>query len=187
VQAVARREELLGWLGTWVEAHNRRDVERLKDLVDEALVWTDPALFGQAVEGPEQFRTFVELSFRAFPDLELSIAGEPFFGVDGNSLVLPWRLIGTFTGPLGRWSPPGHGAPPSLAPTGQRIDLRGLDLYELRGTRLRRASVHYDLIELIRQLGIMPSPDGRLMHAALQGQRLLAPWLRRRASRTGRP
>jgi predicted ester cyclase len=142
-------------------------------------------LFGQELVGPDAFREMLELSFDAFPDLQVSQA-EPLLSADASRIGVPWELRGTFTGELARPKDPSGKRPPALAPTGRPFNLRGIDLYEFEGDLLIRCEAFCDMFTLSVQLGLLPDPDGRLVGLASRGQRLSAALLRRRPPRRSR-
>lgn len=150
----------------WVlEGYAVHDVDTLVSMVTEDFTLEDPGLFGQVIRGPEEFRRFLQDTFRAFPDTAFGADGPPYLSLDGTSVIQPWWTTGTFTGPL-EWGPSGKRRP--FAPTGRRFDFRGLDVYTFRGDRVCAMRSVYDAMQVCRQLGILPPPDSLPMR--------LAPW-----------
>jgi steroid delta-isomerase-like uncharacterized protein len=176
-------EELLGWAARWLEAWNSHDLDALTELVTDDVVWEDPAMFGETVHGRAEFRAFTEIFLRAFPDVRFDPTGPPHLATEGMGWAAPWRMTATFTGELVQWGKRYGANPPAFAPTGRSVDLEGIDLYEVRDGLLARWTIFYDLLGLSQQLGLIPPADGRLTRLQLRGQRLMAPWLRRRAGR----
>lgn len=159
----AKAEQLRLWAGRWVlDGYCSMDADVLASMVTDDFEVEDPALFGQTCRGPQAYRRFVEDTFRAFPDNEFD--GEPpYLGLDGNSVVIPWRATGTFNGPLA-WSL--NGDRREFAPTGRRYDLSGLDVYMFRGDKVCRLRSVYDAMQVCQQLGILPGPRGWAMRVA---------------------
>ena len=62
-----------------------------------------------------------------------------------------WRGTGTFTGPLD---------PPGFAPTGARVAFEGFELLEFRDDRMCRLRIVYDMMDVSRQIGIVPRRPG---------------------------
>jgi hypothetical protein len=61
--AKAHAAELREWAQKWWDAWNTQHLDGVVALVDE-----DPAMLGEHIRGRAQFRAFVEMFFRAFPD-----------------------------------------------------------------------------------------------------------------------
>ena len=66
--AKAHAAELREWAQKWWDAWNTQDLDGVVALVDEDIVYEDPAMLGEHIRGRAQFRAFVEMFFRAFPD-----------------------------------------------------------------------------------------------------------------------
>jgi steroid delta-isomerase-like uncharacterized protein len=177
-----RSGQIAGWAARWLEAWNTHDLDTLTELVTDDIVWDDPAMFGETVNGRSEFRAFTEIFFRAFPDVRFDAARPPHVATDGLGLAVPWRMTATFTGELTWWGQRYGENPPAFAPTGRRVDLEGVDLYELRDGLLSSWTIVYDLFDLSQQLGLSPPAQGRLGRLLLRGQRLAAPLLRRRSA-----
>jgi hypothetical protein len=106
------------------------------------------------------------------PDLQFEARGAPYRSLDApDKVVAPWRMRGTFTGPL---------EPPGFAPTGATIELDGLDEWEFRGGLIARYRSIYDLADVAQQIGAMPEPGTRMERAGVVMQRLQARMERRR-------
>lgn len=149
---------------------NDHDTADLPNLVTDDIAWSDPAL-PAPTRGVQGVRGFMEDSWRAFPDLRFEVTGPRCFADDAPVLVVPWRMTGTNLGPID---------PPGYAPTGARIDVRGVDVYVFRGERLAEYRAHYDTTEVGRQLGLLPATGTRAEHLFVAAQRLRARLRRRR-------
>ncbi|MFF2551113.1 ester cyclase [Nocardia sp. NPDC058058] len=165
--------ELQRWSRDWLRAWNSQDLEAVLALVTDDIVCTDPALCGESVTGKAAFRDYVLMTWRAFPDIHFELAGTPYLPLIGTGMAAPWRARGTFGGDLG-----GGPSPLGLAPTGRSFDTTGVDLYELHDGRLRTWTSVADLMELARQIGMLPEARSPLFRFAIRAQRLGAPLLR---------
>jgi len=153
--------ELDGWLSEWVACHNEHDIGRLVNLVSANLVWEDPAMFGATLTGRRAFRDMLTSSFRAFPDLHVK-QGAPMLGGETRTAAVEWRLRGTFEHPL-RAPASLPKTLPKVAPTGRRLDVRGVDIYDFDDDMLLvRCRAMHDMFTLSRQLGLMPDPGSSL-------------------------
>jgi len=94
--------------------------------------------------GRDGFKEVVRLWRRGFPDMhedaELMIA-------EGDRVSSRFRLTGTHRGEF-------YG----LAPTGRRVDIRGIDMVRIAGGRIVEWVYQEDTLALFRQLGAFP-PD----------------------------
>lgn len=179
---LSHSEEVHSWGIRWLEAWNTHDLNALTALVTDDIVWDDPAMFGETVHGQDEFRAFTETFFRAFPDVRFEVVGHHYLATEGIAMAAPWRMTATFTGDLAFWGKRFGANPPAYAPTGRRVEIEGIDLYELRDGLLSRWTILYDLFGLSQQLGLAPPTDSPLTRLMVRGQRLVAPILRRRAA-----
>lgn len=180
---LARAEELSTYMERWETAWNTHNVDELEALVTEDIVCEDPAMFGETAHGRGEFRAFVELFFRAFPDVRLEGTGTLYPALEGTGMALPWRMTGTFTGELAFWGKRYGAKPPTFAPTGRAIDILGIDLYEFRDGLISSHTLLYDLYDFSQQIGLLPPRDRKLPAVMLLVQRLIASRSRRRLAR----
>jgi steroid delta-isomerase-like uncharacterized protein len=165
--------EVRALVGRWVEAWNSRDPDRVLELCTDDVTFHDPAV-EEELKGTEAVRDFLEQTFRGFPDLRFTVDEGPFVHADQPKAAQTWRMTGTM---LGRIDPPG------VEPTGARVDVLGIDLYEFRGERVARYRTLYDFTEMGRQLGLVPARGSRFERAGLRLQNLGAKRARRRNAR----
>ncbi len=178
---LGRADELGDFLERWLTAWNTHDLDLLEALVTEDIVCEDPAMFGETAHGRHEFRAFIELFFRAFPDVQVESTGTLYLAHQGMGMALPWRLTGTFTGELAFWGKRYGSKPPTLAPTGRAVDINGIDLYEFRDGLISRHTLIYDPVDFSQQIGLLPPLDRKLPAVMLLTQRLIASVQRRRA------
>jgi hypothetical protein len=175
-----RASELDHFFACWETAWNNHDLDQLDALVTEDIVCEDPAMFGDTAHGRSEFRAFIEIFFRAFPDVHLESTGAIYPALEGTGLALPWRMTGTFTGELAFWGKRYGSKAPTWAPTGRPIDIDGIDLYEFRDGLISRQTLIYDLYNFSQQIGLLPPRDRKVPAAMLLVQRLIASRSRRR-------
>lgn len=89
---------------------------------------------------------------------------------DEERAAAHWRLRGTFAGP-GRLN--------GYEPNGARVDIRGVDLVELRDGRIVRNDAYTDGATIARQLGVLP-PAGSPLERRMTGAANLRTRLARR-------
>ncbi|MGE5407386.1 MAG: ester cyclase [Syntrophothermus sp.] len=132
---------------------NQRDAEALRpywadDLVEELPTGT--------YRGPDEMARYFAETFAALPDFHIEperIAGE------GETVFVKWRLTGTFRG--APWQ--------GIEPTGDRIELTGMDCFTLREGKVVHNIVVFDQGSFGRQIGMLPAKDSvgeRTMRAA---------------------
>jgi steroid delta-isomerase-like uncharacterized protein len=96
--------------------------------------------------GRQAIVDFWRETFAAVPDLETTVtrvvAGE-------TQAAVEWRMSGNFTGA------PFQG----IDPTGKRIELRGLNLFEIEDGEVASNTAYYDGASFARQVGMLP-PEG---------------------------
>jgi steroid delta-isomerase-like uncharacterized protein len=178
-----RANEMRDFAMRWEEAWNSHNLDALESLVTEDITWEDPAMFGETVHGRAEFRAFTETLFRAMPDVRFEGIGAPYLPLEGDGLGLRWRMTGTFTGDLAFWGKRFGPNPPAYAPTGRRVDIQGVDLYELRDGLISRWDIVYDLYGLSEQLGLLPQIEkSRMLPLMVRVQRLVARLRRRRGA-----
>jgi steroid delta-isomerase-like uncharacterized protein len=153
----------------WMAAWNDKDPDALVALVTDDVVYSDPA-WPEELHGKEGVRTFFDFCRRAMPDMRFSEPMGMFFSGDAPRMIVPWRMTATFTGPFD---------PPGFAPTGDRIRVDGVDVWELRGDRVCRYWAYYDATGIARQVGTLPPRGSRAERASVRLQRLLAKRRRR--------
>jgi predicted ester cyclase len=148
------------------EVLNRRDADALasywhEDIVEEFPVGT--------FRGRDQVRAYFAETFAAIPDIRIEaqrIAGE------GETVFVKWRATGTFDG--GPWM--------GIEPTGDRIELDGMDCFTIRDGLVVHNHVIYDAAGFGRQIGMLPQQDSaadRAMTKAFNARVRLRKRLRR--------
>ena len=115
-------------LKAFLEAFNRHDVDAiLTFFADDGVVDLPrgPDPWGQRLEGTAAIREGIRMRFSGLPDAHY---GEDRHVVHGDRGVSEWLLTGT-------------------TPQGQRIRVRGCDLFEFRGGRIARKDSYWKIVE----------------------------------------
>jgi steroid delta-isomerase-like uncharacterized protein len=152
----------------YVDAWNSHEAELLEPLVTPDVVWLDPAL-PEPARGVHEVKDFMRRSCAAFPDLEFA-SGPMWLEPHGDSVTWSWRMQGTHRGAID---------PPGFAPTGRRIDIDGIDVWDFAGGRLERYRAYYDMATLARQIGAMPPAGSAGERVGVVLQRAQARFARR--------
>lgn len=96
--------------------------------------------------GPDEVRGFFEELFGALPDAETIVERVV---ADEETVVVKYRTSGTFSG----------GPLMGLDPTDGRIELRGVDVLEVRDGLIERNTAYYDGMAMARGIGMLPAQD----------------------------
>ena len=133
-------------LERYVERYNARDLDACMDLYAEDAVQLMPdGLF----EGRRVIRDRLTQELAAFPDIEWGLLS---YVEQGDAFADDWTFSGTHTGPF--VLPDGT----ELAPTGKRVQVRGMELVRMRGDKIVVDNLYYDNISVAVQLGLRPEP-----------------------------
>ncbi len=149
-QAAAPRKRISG---SKVEGVARAYFAAINDRDLEAAIamWTTGGrehVRGQVdVRAPEGVREFIGGLLGAIPDLEMRVVATT---TQGERCAVQWHLTGTFAGPEGFTG---------IAPTGNPIDLEGLDVITVRDGLIHSNDAFTDSMTFARQIGMMP-PQG---------------------------
>jgi hydroxyacylglutathione hydrolase len=151
VQQVAKRRRRIS--GSRVEGVVRRYFQAIDahDAQAAVALWADggcESVRGRAdVFAPEGVAAFIGELLGALPDLRMQLISTI---TEGERCAAHWRITGTFAGP-------GHFG--GIAPTGDRVDLEGLDVLIVRDGRIERIDGFTDTMTFARQVGMMPPLD----------------------------
>jgi steroid delta-isomerase-like uncharacterized protein len=151
------------WMDRFTGAWNSHDADRLLALATEDVRWEDPFIVGGALTGKRELREWLEVTWRAVPDLTFTLIGEPFISLDGASVAYAWHGGGHFTGPMD---------PPGFAPTGEYVEMTGVDIHEFEGDLVSRVQTFTDAAAIGRQIGALPEPGTRREKAGVLLQKL---------------
>ena len=107
-------------------------------------------LIGQTTAtGPAGVRAFFEELFGALPDFAFAVETVT---AEGDRAAVRWHASGTFSGET-----PFQG----IEPTGQHVELSGLDLVTVRDGLIVHNDAFVDGLGFARQLGLLPQPGSR--------------------------
>ena len=137
-------EELLE---QYVERYNAGDLDGVMDLYAEDAVQIMPE--GTFV-GRAAIRERLEREFVAIPDIDWTVLS---FIEQGDAFADEWSFVATHTGPF--VLPDGT----ELAPTGRKVELRGMELVEVREGKIVVDNLYYDNLAVLAQLGLIPQPE----------------------------
>lgn len=109
------------------------------------------------VTAPEGVREFIGDLIKAMPDMKMEVVETT---TEGERCAVQWKIMGTFAGP---------GSMSGVAPTGDPVELEGVDVLTIRDGLVRTNEAFPDGLGFARQIGLMPSQgstsEQRLMGA----------------------
>jgi hypothetical protein len=171
VTAEAKASEALA---RWYEAWNKHDVEAISALMTDDVRYEDPSAPAAVMHGREPVEQYARAGFAGIPDLKLEKLEE--WVTPGGGVISSWfRFSGTFRGAL---TAPGL---PPFAPTGQLLEMFGMDRSEIRDGRLARHQIFWVRVELGRPTGAFPARGSAGEKLSRRLQHLTAARMRRRA------
>jgi steroid delta-isomerase-like uncharacterized protein len=165
---ITRRKAVETHVRSYFDAIARRDVQAMGDH------WSADGVNEivpiRVLRGRGETESFFTEVFAAVPDVEMTVtrvvAGE-------REAAVEWRMTGHHTGGLFE----------GIEPTGKRIDLRGLDLFQVEDGKIVGNTAYYDGMDFARQIGLMPSQDSSAenamksaFNAATRARRAVANW-----------
>ena len=135
------------WYQSWIDAWNSHDPEQVKGIVTDDFVLDSPTTrhTGWVVQGPQATSDYVRYVLDAYPDLMWEVVAPPMFSDDLARAAFSWRGTGHFSGTLN---------PPGVPGTGRAFAFSGLEVFDFRGDRACRLDASYDLLGLMRQIGV---------------------------------
>lgn len=135
--------------------HNKALVERYIELyrtgdlaIADAIVAADfvDHAHPEMPSGPEGVKAMVRQARAAFTGLTISRAQ---MIAEGDVVAFHFALTGTHTRPLG-----------DLPPSGQRITIRGIDLFRIADGKLAELWSYQDTLAFLGQIGYVVTPKG---------------------------
>ena len=156
------REWLDDFIQRWEAAWNSHEPEQLLELMTEDVEYDDSA-WPRTMRGHADVREFLEFTWRAFPDLRFDMSDGPYITPGQPRAAFHWIGRGTHSGPID---------PPGFAHTGKQVEFRGADFHEYRDGRVSRLRIVFDMMDVTRQLGLLPKPGSPVEKAGAAAQRL---------------
>jgi steroid delta-isomerase-like uncharacterized protein len=137
-----------GLLERYVELYNQGDLDACIELYAEDAV---QLMHDGSFEGPSAIHDRLARDLTAFPDATYTVES---FVEQGDAFADEWTFTGTHNGPF--LLPDGSRAPSS----GRRVEVRGMELVQVRDGKIVVDNLYYDSIAVLVQLGLVPVPAG---------------------------
>lgn len=131
------------------EAWNKRDAEGFAAVASPDLHLTGPG--GREREGAEGWRQHYGEWMTAFPDnvvTHRNVVG------DGADVIAEATFTGTHLGVM-------HTEEGDVPPTGKRMHMEFIEALRTQGGKVTTIRFYYDRLELMAQLGLLPTPTRR--------------------------
>ena len=131
-------------LDRYVERYNAGDLDGVMDLYAEDAVQIMP---DGTYEGWNAVRDRLAQELDGFRELNHTVRS---FVEQGDTFADEWTFVGTHTGPFRL--PDGR----ELPPTGKRVDIRGMEVVQVRDGKIVLNALYYDNLASMAQLGLIP-------------------------------
>jgi steroid delta-isomerase-like uncharacterized protein len=131
-------------LDYYVERYNAGDLDGVMELYAEDAVQIMPE---GTFEGRSAIRERLARDLVACPDIAWTVLS---FVEQGDTFADEWSFVATHTGPF--QLPDGT----QLPGTGKRVELRGMELVQVRDGKIVVDNLYYDNLAVLAQLGLMP-------------------------------
>jgi steroid delta-isomerase-like uncharacterized protein len=131
-------------LEQYVERYNAGDLDAVMDLYAEDAVQIMPE---GTFEGRSAIRERLARDLVACPDIAWTVLS---FVEQGDTFADEWTFVATHTGPFQL----ADGS--ELPPTGKQVELRGMELVEVRDGKIVIDNLYYDNMAVMAQLGLVP-------------------------------
>jgi steroid delta-isomerase-like uncharacterized protein len=136
-------EELQAFIDRYNAAWNDHDVDAIVALHTEDSVFENHVT-GDAYAGREAIGKAIHGIFAVFPDLAFETRRAY---VRDDLVVQEWTARGTHGGTMTR-------SGIEVAPTGRKVEYKGMDVIPIRDGLVARKDVYSDSVTLLRQLGL---------------------------------
>jgi steroid delta-isomerase-like uncharacterized protein len=131
-------------LERYVELYNAGDLDACMELyAEDAMQWMHDGLFA----GVDAIRERLARDLAAFPDAKYVVES---FVEDSDKFADEWTFTGTNTGPFRL--PDGSEVPA----TGRPVEIKGMELVEVRDGKIVVDNLYYDFMAAVAQLGLVP-------------------------------
>ena len=125
------------------ELFNKGNLDLTEELLAPDFVEHDPSM-PEDLHGLEAFKQYVGGYRSAFPDIHIEVEDQV---AEGDRVATRWTGTGTHEGEL-----------MGIAPTGNRVEVAGMDISRISGGKIAESWSNYDVMGMMQQLGVVPAP-----------------------------
>ncbi|MDO8614484.1 MAG: ester cyclase [Dehalococcoidia bacterium] len=126
----------------YVECVNRRDFDRIRQLLDSGYSYTGGD--GQRQDGPQAAIDVVQMYTSAFPDVKSEIRQ---VHIAGDTAVVEFIARGTHQAEL-----------MGIAATGRKISMPICTVLDIKDGKITAEREYFDVMHMMQQLGVVPAP-----------------------------
>jgi steroid delta-isomerase-like uncharacterized protein len=127
------------------EVLNKKNLALIDELFASSFIDHDSSM--PEAKGPAGVKRLAAMAHASFPDLHFTIED---MIADGDKIVYRYSLRGThkhdFMG---------------IAATGKQVNVTGIHIYRVSEGKLQEEWENWDMLGLMRQLGVLPQPEQR--------------------------
>jgi steroid delta-isomerase-like uncharacterized protein len=131
-------------LERYVELYNAGDLDACMELYSQDAV---QRMHDGTFAGRAAIRERLARDLTACPDATYTVGS---FVEQDDSFADEWTFAGTHTGPLSL--PDGI----QLPPTGKRLEIKGMELVQVRDGKIVIDNLYYDAMSVLAQVGLLP-------------------------------
>lgn len=131
-----------------VELWNTANPDLAHEVFTATAEYRQPGM--QPIHGPKEIAHWVAAVHTAFPDFRMALTRTM---TDNNQFVHCWTCTGTHRGDF-------MGVPP----TGKRVEVHGVTLGHTSHGRVNEATVYYDRLGFLEQIGAAPAHEMAAAH-----------------------
>jgi steroid delta-isomerase-like uncharacterized protein len=126
------------------EVFDRGNLDAADELYAPDYVIHDPTS-PEDIRGVEGARQFAATYRQAFPDFQATVEDQV---AEGDKVATRFTARGTH-----------HGELEGIAPTGNRVEVTGINISRIAGGKIAEEWTNYDALGLMQQIGAVPSPE----------------------------
>jgi steroid delta-isomerase-like uncharacterized protein len=125
------------------EAFNEGNLDVVDEVYASSFISHDPTT-PEGQGRPKAVKQFVNTYLGAFPDGHTTVED---MVVEGDKVAYRWTFRGTQQGEL-----------IGIPPTGEQVEITGITINRLSGSKIEEQWNNFDQLGLMRQLGVAPAP-----------------------------
>jgi len=129
----------------WDEFYVRGNLDSIEEFLRYDVIAHEP---DGDISGIEEVKRYLATYLAAFPDQSVTIEDVI---AEGDKVVSRYTVRGTHTGDTDDFG----------APTGRQVHFEGITLYQFRDGKLAEMWDHYDNLNVMQQLGLLPETGPR--------------------------
>lgn len=131
----------------WLHAWNSHNTDTVLDLLDDDIIWEDTTFWTEKIHGKGGVRVYIDKIWEVMHDVKFD-ERQRFFAPDGCRALVLFRQ---------------YGSAPKKVGNGGEYDTHGCDIFmEFKNGRLKHYLASYDILEMMRQMKMLPPRNGKI-------------------------